>query len=67
MERGSAEVGAVQPSSAALNLMGIYRFINAKQQKAAVERKVRVPLRYQLAIVDTDVLRTVIFVGAVIN
>ncbi|HMD85169.1 MAG TPA: hypothetical protein VKO18_10780, partial [Terriglobia bacterium] len=41
-------MGAVQPSSASLNLMGVYRFINAKQQKAAEERKVRVPLRLYL-------------------
>jgi hypothetical protein len=43
---GSAEVGASQPSSAALNTMGFYRVINAKQQKAAQERKIRVPVRY---------------------
>jgi hypothetical protein len=30
---GSAEVGASQPSSAALNTMGVYMCINAKQQK----------------------------------
>ena len=48
-ERGSAEAGAFQPSSAALNTMGIYRFINAKQQKVVEDRKVRVPLMcYQL-------------------
>jgi len=45
---GSAEVGAFQPSFAALNTMGVYRCINAKQQKAAEERKGRVPVRYPL-------------------
>ena len=47
-QRCSEEVGASQPSSAALNTIGVYRFINAKQPKAAEERTVRVPLRYQL-------------------
>jgi 3-hydroxyacyl-CoA dehydrogenase len=28
-----AEAGALPPSSAALNTMGVYRLINAKQQK----------------------------------
>ena len=32
-QRGSAEVGAFQPSSAALSTTGVSRFINAKQQK----------------------------------
>ena len=47
-ERGSAEVGAFQPSSAALNTMGVYTFTDANKQKTAEERKVHVPLRYQL-------------------
>ena len=48
-ERGSAEVGAFQPSSAALKTMGVYTFTDANKQKTAEERKVDVPLRYQLA------------------
>ena len=43
-KRCSAEVGGSQPSSAALNTMGVQRFINAKQQNAVEERK----LRYQI-------------------
>jgi len=44
LQRGSAEVGAFQPSSAALNTMGVYTFTNANKQKTAEERKVHVPL-----------------------
>jgi hypothetical protein len=43
-ERGSAEVGAFQPSSAALNTMGVYTLTDANKQKTAEERKVHVPL-----------------------
>ena len=44
-----SEVGAFQPSSAALNTMGAYTFTDANKQKTAEERRVHVPLmRYLL-------------------
>ena len=51
----SAEVGAFQHASAAVNTVGIYMFINAKQQKPAEERKARVALRCLLQ--DASILR----------
>jgi hypothetical protein len=50
-------VGAFHPSSAAINTVGAYRFINAKQQKAAEERKLRVPVRYPLNVNRTTLYR----------
>jgi hypothetical protein len=46
----SAGLGKFQYYSAALNTASIHMFINAKQRKAAEERKERVPLRYPAAV-----------------